>query len=104
MRRRSKLTLPEDRLVEGTIRREIGAWPRFLFDGDFLHHLADAQAPGAHAHAAGAADRNGDRAARDAAAAALVEDVLVVEPAAPALEMADLGARIARVDGDAAER
>src|SRR6266850_1949048 len=92
-----------ERLYDGNSLRYRLRVPELL-DRDFLHHLADAQALGAHAHAALAADRNGDAAARHAAAAALVEDVLVVQAAAPALEVADLVARIARVDGHAGER
>src|SRR6266850_5904078 len=92
-----------ERLYDGNSLRYRLRVPELL-DRDFLHHLADAQALGAHAHAALAADRNGDAAARHAAAAALVEDVLVVQAAAPALEVADLVARIARVDGHASER
>src|SRR5882672_2442545 len=75
-----------------------------LFDGDFFHHLADAQALGAYAQLAAAFHGDRHAAARDGAEAALVEDVFVVEAAPPALEVADLGARVARVDRHAAQR
>src|SRR5689334_19647702 len=61
-----------------------------LLDCELLHDLPDPQALGPHPHAALAAHRDGERPARDAAAAALEEDVVVVEPAAPAVEVTDL--------------
>src|ERR1051325_3228324 len=73
-------------------------------DVDFLDDFSNPQALGANATLAATLHGNRDAAPRYAAAAALVEDVLVVEPAPPAFEMADLGARVARVDGAAALR
>src|SRR5438067_9871334 len=46
-----------------------------LFDGDFLHDFADAQALSAYAQLAAAFHGNRHAAARDGAEAALVEDV-----------------------------
>src|SRR5438270_13942110 len=62
-----------------------------LFDGDFLDVFADAQTFRAQAVLAAAFHRDGYAAARHRAEAALVEDVCVVEAAAPAFEVADLG-------------
>src|SRR4051812_22770022 len=100
---------PPPRKVHGNYTPRIGDGARIrsgsvpeLVDGQLLDDLAHAQAFRSHAYAALAANRDGDGAARDAAAAALEEDVLVVEPAAPALEVADLDARVARIEGDAA--
>src|SRR4051812_10531138 len=75
-----------------------------LVDHHVLDDLADAQSLGADAHAALAADRDGDGAARDAAAAALEEDVFVVQAASPAFEVPDFHPRIPRIDAAAALR
>src|SRR5882672_11700570 len=71
-------------------------------DRDLLHDLADAQPLRAHAQPPAAAHRQRHRAPRDAAAALQVEDEFGVQPASPSLEVADLEARVARIDRAAA--
>src|SRR5436853_5748817 len=71
-------------------------------DRDLLHHLADAQPLRAHAQPPAAAHRQRYRAPRDAAAALQVEDEFRMQPAPPSLEVADLEARVARVDREPA--
>src|SRR5258708_37272986 len=69
---------------------------------DLLPDLADAQPVRAHAQPPAAAHRQRHRAPRDAAAALQVEDEFGVQPASPSLEVADLEARVARIDRAAA--
>src|SRR5437588_12317928 len=76
--------------------------PLSLLDHDLLHGLADAQPLRAHAQPPAAAHRQRHRAPRDAAAALQGEDEFGVQPASPSFEVADLEARVARIDRAAA--
>src|ERR1700752_3837384 len=71
-------------------------------DRDLLDDLADAQPLRTHAQPSAAAHRQRHGAPRDAAAALQVEDEFRVQPAPPSLEVADLEARVARIDRAAA--